>query len=360
MEEAAGPVPGEPSTGTAITRDGRPYRLRASTDFFFPIFFYSSTDGLFLSAYWQASENLGNHQVQAAVTYASALDFLNYQVLYSYQRFRPRLTLGFLGDTQDNVFTTTRETRREDAQYGEVAYPLGRFDELSFRFLTVNRRVRFEDDDFITVRLTGRENRAGLSFRRDVSQGRYLETTSGYRLESSYDESDRSLGSSQDYRNVFLTWHHFTPALREGTIAFRAFGGSSFGRDRQVFRVGGSDLLRGFGRFDPEFAASRFAVTNLELRFPLFLDLDAHVWFFFPDFLFKNVYGSVFTDNGVLWDRSGDFLKNGFDDVHNSLGLGLRFQSFVLQTFPVSIQLDLARRTSNGEYTFYLTLGPQF
>ena len=143
-------------------------------------------------------------------------------------------------------------------------------------------------------------------------------------------------------------------------MGFGGWGGSSLGRDRQVFRVGGSDLLRGFGRFDPEFAASRFAVTNLELRFPLFLDLDAHVWFFFPDFLFKNVYGSVFTDNGVLWDRSGDFLKNGFDDVHNSLGLGLRFQSFVLQTFPVSIQLDLARRTSNGEYTFYLTLGPQF
>ena len=123
-------------------RGGRPYKFRASTGFFFPIMFYSSTDGLFLSAYWQASEMLGNHQIQSAVTYASALNFLNYQIYYSYLRYRPQWTFGFLVDTQENVLVTTREKRREDAQFVAMTYPFDRFDSVQFRFLTTERRIQ--------------------------------------------------------------------------------------------------------------------------------------------------------------------------------------------------------------------------
>ncbi len=348
------------STAPLISEMGRKYKFRASTDFFFPVFFYSSTDGLFLSAYWQASEMLGNHQIQAAVTYASALNFLNYQILYSYLKFRPQFFLGLLGDTQENVFVTTRDQRREEAQFVGVTYPLSRFDSLTARLLTTQRRVQFTDDPQVTYRATGRENVASLQFLRDVSQGRYLETTSGYRTMVQYMETNDSFGSTLDYRNVLLNYEQFVPAPTEGSVAFRAYGGASFGSDRQYFRVGGSDLLRGYGQFDIENSASRFAMANLEYRFPIVLNANVHVWFFFPDFLFKSVYGHIFTDTGLLWNTAGEFRSRQFNDAKHSIGLGLRFQAFVLQSFPVSIQLDYARRTLDGEQIFYLGFGPHF
>lgn len=348
------------STAALMTEPPRKYRLRASTDFFFPVFFYSSTDGLFLSTYWQASEMLGNHQIQAAVTYASALDFLNYQILYSYLKFRPQVFFGFLGDTQENVFVTTRERRREDAQFVGVTYPLSRFDSVTTRFLTTQRKVQFMDDNFVTFRSVGRENVAGLSYLRDIAQGRYLETTSGYRVSARAEETNSRFGSTLDYRNVFLDYNHFVPAPSEGTLAFRAFGGASFGGDRQLFRTGGADLLRGYGRFDADNATARFAIANLEYRFPIVLNANTHVWFIFPDFLFKSVYGHIFTDTGLLWDSASDLASRQVRDLKHSVGVGLRFQAFVLQTFPISIQIDYARRTLDGEQVFYLGFGPHF
>lgn len=340
--------------------EGKPYKFKASTDFFFPILYYSSLDGLFASAYWQASEMLGNHQLQAAVSYASEINFLNYQVFYSYLRFRPQFFVGFLGDTQDSVFLTTRETRREDAQLAGVSYPLGRFDQVQAQFMTTDRRIQFEDDDFVTQRYAGRENVASFSYIRDLSQGRFLETTQGYRVIANYEEADAAIGSTLDYRNAFLTLHQFLPVHRESSVALRLFGGGGFGRDRQFFRTGGSDLLRGYGRFDTGNAAHHFLINNIEFRFPIFFNANYHVWFFFPDFLFKNIYGAIFMDSGVLWNDRDDLLRQGFGDVKNSVGVGVRFQTFVLQTFPVILRLDFARRTSDGEQTWYLGLGPTF
>ena len=347
------------STGTLI-RFGRPYGFRASTDFFFPVLFYSSVDGLYASAYWQASEMLGNHQVQGAVTYASAFDFLNYQVLYSYLKFRPQFFVGAVGDNQNSVFYTSQGTRREDTQFAGVAYPLDRFDKAQFQLQATQRRTEYGDDPLVTFRPAGHENSVAVSFQRDVSEGRYLETTRGYRVQVNYEDSNRYLDSSTDYRDVFAQFTHFQPFHKESTFALRMFGGAGFGGDRQLFRTGGVDMLRGFGRYDADGAASRFVISNLEYRFPLLFDVNYHIWFFFPDFLFKNVYGSVFTDNGVIWNQRDDLLGQHLDDVRNSVGLGLRFEAFVLQTFPVSLEVDWAHRTRDGEDVFYFGLGPDF
>lgn len=355
-------VPSEiaPSPEQTALHRTRPYSLRASTDFFFPVMFYSSTDGLYLSAFWQASEMLGNHQIQAAVTYASAFNFLNYQIFYSYVRFRPQFIFGFLGDTQQNVLVSLREERREDAQFVGMIYPLSRFDRIQFRFLTTQRKIFHTDDPFVTLRPAGRDNVASFSFSRDVAQGRYLETTSGYRFALSYEESNQTLESEQDYRNLFLTLHQFLPLHKESSMALRIFSGASTGKNRQVFRAGGADLLRGYSRFDASVSGSNFLITNFEFRFPLWFNLDYHLWFLFPDLLFKNIYGAVFSDTGLV-GNAHDQLKNyTLSDLKNSVGLGIRFQTFILQTFPMILQLDWARRSSDGEHTFYLSLGPHF
>lgn len=341
-------------------RGGRPYSFRASTDFFFPLLFYSSTDGLFLSAYWQASEMLGNHQIQAAATYASAFDFLNYQVYYSYLKYRAQLFLGFLGDTQESIFLTTRESRREDMQFAGFTYPLNRFDSVQMRFATTQRRQQFSGDQLINLLPAARENVYSVSYLRDVTQGRYLQTTSGYSIQATYEDSSRGWGSELDYRNAFLEYRQFIPTLNENTAACRFFGGGSFGENNQIFSIGGINMMRGYGRFDTESANSRFAISNLEYRFPLVLNMNYHLWFFFPDFLFKNIYGSVFTDNGILWDKRDDLLNYRIGEVRNSVGFGLRFDTFVLQTFALILQFDWAYRTTDSSNVFYVGMGPHF
>ncbi|MBI4218340.1 MAG: BamA/TamA family outer membrane protein, partial [Elusimicrobia bacterium] len=89
-------------------------------------------------------------------------------------------------------------------------------------------------------------------------------------------------------------------------------------------------------------------------------DMNTHVWFIFPDFLFKNVFGSIFTDNGLIWDSRDDLNRTTVGDIRNSVGMGLRFQAFVLQTFPVTLQFDWALRTADGEHAFYFGFGPKF
>ncbi|MBI2915419.1 MAG: PD40 domain-containing protein [Elusimicrobia bacterium] len=353
---------GEESTAStsSVAQKGQRYRFNASTDFFFPVFFYSSTDGLFFSSYWQASEMLGNHQLRAAVSYASRYNLLNYNLSYSYLKFRPRLILGFLGDSQEDVLVGRQEVRREDAQLVGIEYPLGRFDLWRLSFLTTQRRSQFTDDSLTAVRFVGHENAAVFSFVRDVSRGKYLETTRGYRLILSGEESNARWGSDLDYRNVFGTYHQFLPVVRESVVAGRLFAGAGFGGDRQNFRLGGADILRGYGRFDSRSAASRFVVSNLEYRFPILFDMNTHVWFIFPDFLFKNVFGSIFTDNGLIWDSRDDLNRTTVGDIRNSVGMGLRFQAFVLQTFPVTLQFDWALRTADGEHAFYFGFGPKF
>jgi outer membrane protein assembly factor BamA len=226
--------------------------------------------------------------------------------------------------------------------------------------LTIQRRFQITDDDLIETRPVGRENVGSVSFVRDITQGRYLQTVAGYRLLASYQESHPGLASELTYHNAFLDYHQFLPLHKESSIALRTFGGGSFGEDRQIFRAGGSDLLRGYGRFDARSSRSYFIATNLEVRFPLVFDLNYHVLFFFPDFLFKNIYGSIFTDNGILWNNQEEFVNYQLKDVRNSIGVGLRFETFVLQSFPLILRTDWAYRTTDGAHTFYLALGPNF
>ena len=74
------------------------YSFKASTDLIFPIFFYSSLDGFFASIYYQASEYLGNHKLQAMLNYGSKEDIVDYDFAYIYSGFRPNFIFGGSGE----------------------------------------------------------------------------------------------------------------------------------------------------------------------------------------------------------------------------------------------------------------------
>jgi Tol biopolymer transport system component len=333
-----------------------PYRFRASTDLFFPLFFYSSTDGLFLAAFWQASEHLGNHQLQSTLQYSSGSDFLDYDVQYTYRRFRPQFFVraGGLNYFRD---ISRAELRRESDQTAGVAYPLDRFHRIETVAATVYREDSFEK--FPQFDREERENLAAVSFVRDTTTGRYLAVTDGDRFRATYQVARPVLGGDRDYDSHTFEYHRFLPTGREGTVAFRGQTGVSAGPSPQLFRLGGVDRVRGYSRNADENKAQKYVLGNLEWRVPLrFTNIST--WFLFPDFYLKAVYATLFTDAGYDWSRSSDLNRLRATDVRHSVGAGLRFPVFIIQTYLVTASVDVAKRTDADAWVWYFSLGPEF
>src|SRR5205814_606683 len=98
---------------------------------------------------------------------------------------------------------------------------------------------------------------------------------------------------------------------------------------------------------------SRIAVGTAEWRFPVAPDLNYYMWYFFPDFYFKAVFGSLFTDTGYAWDSPGQAKRTQWASLRNSVGAGLRVYTFILQEFPLIVSMDYARRTTSNGGIFY-------
>lgn len=349
-----GPEKADRVSGLGPTRD---YRFQASTDLFFPILFYSSTDGLFVSLYWQASELLGNHQLQAYGTYGSADNLLNYRLNYTYRRFRPQLLFGVGGNHfREDLDDTVK--RREHFQWTGVEYPFDRFHRMELILLTADRRAQFTQEN--NRRERERENSYAVSLIRDTSTGQYLVTTRGSRLQLTHEESLRELGGDVRFRNVLGEYHQFVPVWSSSVLAFRFLGLGSEGPDRESFRLGGVDRVRGLSQQRLNHGGSKVAVANTEYRFPIARDLNYYMWYMFPDFFFKSVYGALFTDVGYAWDRERELDRAGWGDLENSVGLGIRIHVFILQLVPLELSFDWAKRTTSTTHVFYFSLGPKF
>ncbi|HOW28333.1 MAG TPA: hypothetical protein PK876_07515, partial [Elusimicrobiota bacterium] len=333
-----------------------PYRFRASTDLFFPLLYYSSTDGLFLASYWQASEHLGNHEIAALAQYLSGDKFFDYQLQYSYKRFRPQFTLATQGLNYYRDFEET-ELQKESQQFAGVSYPLDRFQRIEGLASTLFRRNEFRyDSDF---NYEERENYGAASYVRDTTTGRYLAVTSGTRFRATYQTARPVLGGDLEYKTHVLEQHVFVPTGRESTFALRALGGVSTGPNPQTYRLGGIDRLRGYSRRSDDNRASRFLMSNVEWRVPLtYLNYDT--WFIFPDFFFKALYGTLFVDTGYDWDQSSDLNHLRSGDLMNSVGAGIRLPIFIMQTYPITVSFDVAKRTDAHRWVWYLSLGPEF
>jgi len=362
----AGSPPPAPPAGTTEASVGtlptvctpeHGYGFKASTDLVFPILFYSSLDGFFAQIYYQASEYLGNHQLQASVVYGSGEDFLDYSFVYSYLRFRPNIYAGASGDNYyEDIERTDR--RLEHAQFLGVEYPLNRVASVYLQGTTIYRRERYRDQDNHSIK--DRENVGALSLVRDTTMGRYLFRSRGSRLRLTYQYAGDEFASDYAYRNHIVEGARFIPAPAHSVVALRALGGVSAGINRGVFRLGGSDRVRGYSRNSDANKYSRIALATLQVEFPLVDDMNYYMWYLFPDFFFKSMRGVVFTDAGIGWETRDQLEGLNARDVRHSFGLGLHFYTFILQTFQLNLNFDWVKRTDSPGSIFYFSLGPTF
>ncbi len=145
------------------------------------------------------------------------------------------------------------------------------------------------------------------------------------------------------FTTAVLDYRRYRNVLHRSVLALRVLSAGSFGRDGQVFQIGGPYTFRGSDYGD--LVGTRFLVTNLEYRYPLLPFLPAST-----DFL----SGVAFADAAAAWGLDVPGLvketfqpfstQGGFhlQDLRGALGVGARLNLgyFVLK-YDVAWPTDL-------------------
>jgi hypothetical protein len=347
------------STATVALTPERAFRSTFSTDLFLPAFFYSSDGGFFGTGYWQGSDMLGNHQASVLASVHSLSDY-DYAVRYGYLRHRPQLFFGAAGLGRKNIYDPDVNLSLDDAvneQFAGVAYPLDRHHRVEASVASITEQARYEDAAFD---FDHRARVGSLALVRDAVAGRYLVALSGNRARMAVSEAASVLGGNRRYFTADAELHQFVPTGGQSALALRLLGSQALGRDRPELILGGIGGVRGYARSTTENIGSRLGLVNAEWRFPVLPDLNYYMWYIFPDFYFKALFGSVFTDAGYAWSSQGQLEHSRWTSLRNSVGLGLRLYTFIMQEFPLVLSADYARRTTQNGGIFYVYLGTIF
>jgi Tol biopolymer transport system component len=347
------------STSTVALSPERPYHFTYSSDLFIPAAFYSSVGGFFGTSYWQGSDLLGNHTQSALIDVHSAQDF-DYQAQYAYSRFRPQMIAQFSGIAQTNLTDpNTGDTYNDNFQQETlgVLYPFDRYHRAEAYLQSAQETIQ----DLTASQNYDNQARSGtVALVRDTTTGRYLVIENGNRLRLSMSQTAEVLGGNRRYSLASAEAQQFFRVGSMNALAFRLYGAQTYGPDSPQLIVAGEGGVRGYDRGDPANAGGRMMVGTAEWRFPIFPDLNYYMWYFFPDFYFKAVFGTLFSDTGMVWNSEGDFSQEKWTNVRNSVGVGLRIYTFILQEYPLIVAMDWAQRTTDNGHIFYVYLGESF
>ncbi|MCX5784104.1 MAG: hypothetical protein NTX59_00270 [Elusimicrobia bacterium] len=343
----------------ALGGTDKPYKFSASTDLFFPAFIFSSPGGLYLMNYWQASDMLGRHNLSLYASYNSGADFLNYQTAYGYSRWRMPLTAAASGEnSHDNTSSDGLNfNKRSSQQSVGTAWPFNRYNRVEFTVVNKNETDTYTD----IVKADRLRTRAfQVSYVRDTVNGLYLTAVSGSLAKAGYVKAVEKFGGNLQYDAYVLEYLKYFPLSKRSTFVNRFVAAESTGRDRWTFDFGGLGGVRGYSSSASRYDTPVTFINNAEFRVPLSGDMNYYMWYMFPDFYFKAVYGKVFMDSACGWTDPSMARFPKSREIRNSVGVGIDIHTFILQTFQLVLSFDYARRTTDGGKIFYVYLGPLF
>ena len=344
----------KPSSGTFL-----PYKFKASTDLFFPAFLFSSPGGLFWMNYWQASDMLGRHNLSLYLNYNSGADYLSLQANYSYVRWRMPLLLQTNALTYNGILDAAglEYDKRYSRNAVGTAWPFDRHNRVEAYVIAKDETNRYTDVKY-TEKL--RTRALQTAYIRDTVSGLYLTAVRGSRTELSWLGARETAGGNLKYDVYLLQYLKYFPLSKSSAFVNRFVAGRSTGRDRQDFNFGGLGGVRGLLSSSSLYEKPGVFMDNAELRVPLVKDMNYYMWYMFPDFYFKAVYGKLFVDSGYGWATDGQLGDLGVSRVDGSVGAGVDVHTFILQTFQLVLSFDYAVRTRDGGKIFYFYMGPMF
>jgi len=339
------------------------YRVKLKPEFFGANAGFDTFYGVSSLVQLSLTDVMGDHRM----TISTSLNFSlkDSDFIFGYEHLA-RQTNYYFNLYHTRLFFFDRGQLTADRYYGgdiTLIRPFSRFSrfELSTGGINITReRLDRYDNPFVRGGFTGGTTR-GLDGETIASQRAVISRTAlvdDNALMSRYGAVDgRRIRLGAEGSWAGLEYVSFTADLRkyilaldEYTFAFRLSGGTSYGRNKQVYFVGGvnnpvnpnfstfADVdqdriffsafvwpLRGVELF--ELAGDSYALANFSFRFPLVRQL-AMGW---PlPFFFSNVQGELFLDVGGAFDRDNfdpwESKAGGFElrDLRAGYGLGAR------------------------------------
>ncbi|RMF58134.1 MAG: biopolymer transporter Tol, partial [Calditrichaeota bacterium] len=361
------------------------YKLKFSPDLVTGQAGYNTFFGFSGYTTFAFSDLLGDHQIFLNLNLVSDLKNSDLSVFYLY--LKRRINVGIGGYHLAWFFSNRGIELQRFRNYGVnllFSYPFSRFNRLEADFnwynITLESLTTSREDEKVSTILPS------LSYVHDSVLWGFTGPVDGSRYALSATISPKYSSDSRDFRSFAVDYRKYFMLNRDYSFAFRITGGASYGNEPQRFFLGGIDNWINYkargglrtdnigdvffsrfitplrGAFFYEKIGTRYALTNLEFRFPLiqFLGLG------FPPIRLFNVRGVMFYDIGSAWNNTSKWRattinennQRVFKDLVSGYGIGARvyFLYFLLR-IDVAWNYNLDR---SGKPIWYISLGGDF
>ncbi len=375
-------------TGDYAVKD---YKIRITPDFIQANGNYSSFYGVQGAIQMLFSDMLGNHQLFFATDLQ--LDLKNSSFVLSYQYLPERIDYG-LDLFQSSVLaspTGLYDDITRFRQWGATAKASNPFDRFSrvdvgLTWLNVSRDPISENSTISSQSKMLLVPSVGYVF--DNSENWAFGPVDGSRYNITAMASPKFGQNGVGFYTLLGDFRHYIALDKYGTYSFaaRIAGGGSFGPNPQKFFLGGVESwlnyqyangrlpienvedftfltpgypLRGFDY--GERVTSKYMLSNLEFRFPLFRALVSGPL----PVLFQYVSGAIFADVGAAWNNNlslthTDELTGNTVTQDLLLGTGVGARAYV---FGFPLRLDVAWNYNLESWSkpkYYISLGYDF
>jgi Tol biopolymer transport system component len=373
----------------------RRYKLNFSPDLVYGAAGVNTFYGLEGSTILAFSDMLGDHEIIFQTNLL--IDLKNSDYGLSYYYLRGRTDWGFQAFHDAKFLYLRLPNAAYDSLYrfetwalGAMAsYPIDRFNRLDFSLMWMNlSRDNLDNASGFS------QQRSFLlpliSYVKDNSlwQGEWFGPNNGSRFNFTVYGTPKLGDNGLDMQTFTADYRSYNKWAKEFIFVYRLSGGMSIGRNKQNFLLGGSEgwmnyhlatsdipinnvedfafltqvlPMRGYDY--AEQIGTKFAVTNVEFRFPLL----KYLVFGAVPIGFTNILGTAFLDMGSAWNdprawRAFDTDPNDGSRITKDLliGTGVGMRLFL---FGLPVRFDIAWRFRVGSFSepyYYFALGPDF
>lgn len=364
----------------------RPYKTKFTPDIISGGLQYDSFFGFQGQTVFIFSDYLGDHQFLVATDLVNTIDQSNVQMYYLYNKLRVDFTIGvfhtknYYLDANDELFSD-----RFYGMLGGLAWPRSRFTRFEFTAATFFIDRKLYDDPVLTGKDV-RVSTATLSWIHDTVLWGITGPVNGARWRVGLEAAQPIIGNDGvkyvaaevDYRSYLRLGRWFSTALRasgglsDGDTPKRYYLGGNTNRigsihvDNSVYDINNLYFsqvvtpLRGYDYYELE--GTRYAVSNVELHFPL---IDYFLMHYPLRLGLSGVVGAVFVDMGAVWSENTPFKgasgDGGFhlEGIKSGFGFGARANlGFLVLRYDVAWRTDY--RTVAPHTKHYFSLGADF
>lgn len=370
------------------------YKLSFTPDLVYGTAAFSTFYGVQGMTLLAFSDMLGDHRLIFQTNLMIDLKNSDYGLSYYYLPYRIDYGLfafhsaRFLNIYNENIQYYNLYRFRTWGVGVSASYPIDRFNRLDFSATWLNllrENLDFPDDptqsrSFILPT---------ISYVHDNTlwQGGWFGPNNGSRYMVSFMGTNKYSSDALEFYTMTMDYRSYNKWSNDFVFVYRLTGGLSNGADRQSFFIGGTEgwINRTFDRGDipiknvEDYAflspvlplrgynynvlnGTRFALANLEIRFPMI----RYLIFGALPIGFANMMGAMFFDMGSAWSvedkwRATETDADGntrFNDLLMGTGFGLRLFFFGL---PIRIDVGWQIQYSGfSEPVWYFSLGPEF